>query len=94
MSLSTLELASARAIVRGLLEQLCLQAYLFEVEPGDTHWQIRVDCAANAQWQSLLMAVDRDQLMAAENAGAARATLLAAWHEQPGASTRSRQDAK
>ncbi len=92
MTLSMLELATAREIVRSLLDQLRLRAYLFEVEPGAAHWQVRVDCAVNAQWQSALLEVEHHQLMAAEHAGAARETLLAAWRQQLRACARNPQD--
>lgn len=82
MTLSTLELASAREIVRSLLEQLRLEAYLFEVEPHARNWEIRVDCGINEQWQSVLIEISSEQLAASREHGPARDALLAAWHEQ------------
>ena len=82
MTLSTLELASAREIVRSLLEQLRLEAYLFEVEPHARNWEIRVDCGINEQWQSVRIEISSEQLAASREDGPARDALLAAWHEQ------------
>ena len=82
MMLSTLEIANARENARSLLEELGLEAYLFELEPGAAHWQLRVDCAGDGHWQSLLIDVDADTLAAAATGGAARQQLLAAWGER------------
>ena len=42
MPLSTMELAEARQAVADLLEQAGLDAYLFEVEPRQTQWELRL----------------------------------------------------
>ncbi|MGD2073674.1 MAG: hypothetical protein PVI91_07850 [Gammaproteobacteria bacterium] len=88
MTVSTLELANARETVRGLLEQLQLEAYLFEVEPGTTEWRIRVDCGVDGQWQSLVLDVAAEELSASRKDGPARAALLSAWGAQLHACTR------
>ena len=88
MPLSTLELANAREIVRSLLEQLRLEAYLFEVEPHEPNWKIRVDCGINEQWQSVALEISSEQLTASREDGPARDALLTAWSEQLGACAR------
>jgi hypothetical protein len=88
MPLSTLELANAREIVRGLLEQLRLEAYLFEVEPHEPNWQIRVDCGIKEQWQSVVLEISFGQLSASREDGPERDALLTAWHKQLGACAR------
>lgn len=56
MTLSIAELARAREATTELLDELGLDAYLFEVEPRDGQWQLKVDCAIAAEgaWESLL----------------------------------------
>jgi hypothetical protein len=88
MTLSTLELASAREIVRSLLEQLRLEAYLFEVEPHARTWKIRVECGINEQWQSVVLEISSEQLAAGHADGPAREAVLTAWHTQLGACAR------
>jgi hypothetical protein len=88
MALSILELASAREMVRSLLEQLRLEAYLFEVEPHARNWKIRVDCGINEKWQSMVLEISSEQLTASREDGPARDALLAAWHDQLGACAR------
>lgn len=89
MVLSMLELANMREIVRDLLDQLQLEAYLFEVQPKDQNWEIRVDCGINDQWQSVVFEVDGDHLSACKEAGQPREELLAAWLKHLGACARA-----
>lgn len=80
MTLSTVELAQARTAVAALLEQLGLTAYLFEVEPRDGAWEVRVECATAAkEWQSVVFPVDREQLGASIADETLRRKLLAQW---------------
>jgi len=88
MTLSMQELAGAREIVRSLLEQLRLEAYLFEVEPHARNWEIRVDCGINEKWQSVVLEISSEQLTASREDGPAREALLTAWREQLGACAR------
>ena len=83
MLLTTLELTNAREIVRDLLEQLHLEAYLFEIEPKapPSQWQLRLDCGLGEQWQSLLFEVDYEQLKASKAPGQARQALLEDWQK-------------
>ena len=83
------ELANAREIVRGLLEQLQLEAYLFEVEPKEPHWKIRVECAVNDVWQSTLLEVDAERLWASKEPGQKREALLLDWQKHLGICTYS-----
>ena len=46
MPVSINDLALAREAVSKVLEELQLDAYIFEVEPREGQWEIRVECAA------------------------------------------------
>lgn len=85
---STLELAEAREAARTLLETLGLAAYLFEVEPrADGRWEVRIDCAVADGWQSLVLPVSRERLLASRADEQARAELLRDWGERLAACT-------
>jgi len=89
MTLSLQELTNARETVRDLLDLLQLKAYLFEVEPKDSHREIRVDCRINDQWQSVVFEADYERLIASKEAGQPREELLSAWQKHLGACTRN-----
>lgn len=94
MTLSRLELANEHEIVCGLLGQLTLKACPCQVEPGAAHWQARVDCAGDRHWQSLLIEVDDDALLAAAASNRARHSLLPARGERLHACARNGTGAK
>lgn len=45
MNLSITELAKIRVAISKLLDELQLEAYVFDVEPKEELWQLTVDCA-------------------------------------------------
>lgn len=82
MIISTLDLTNARETVHSLLEQLQLDAYLFEVEPREGRWLIQIDCGLGEEWQSLELEVENEQLQACKTAGQAREELLTSMDKQ------------
>ncbi len=82
MPLSTVELTQARQAVAALLEQLGLEAYLFEVEPRDGQWEIRLECAVQDGWQALAWPVEKTALLASGQDAALRETLLRDWRHR------------
>ena len=78
MILSYVELARTREVVNAMLEQLGLETYLFEVEPRDGMWEVRVECATAAgEWQSIAVPLDHAELAASFSDDAARKRVLA-----------------
>jgi hypothetical protein len=78
--ITTRNLAQAKEAAGMLLDELGLAAYLFEVEPReDGDWQVRVDCAADGGWRSLVIPVDAEQLLDAAINPTARALMLEHW---------------
>jgi hypothetical protein len=65
MSLGTADLARAREIAARVLDELNLDAYLFEVEPEEETWELRLECAFDSGWASLSVPVKREELLAA-----------------------------
>lgn len=45
MEYTTIELATARDVSKAMLERLGLDAYLFEVEPKEDYWELKLECA-------------------------------------------------
>ncbi|MDX1251097.1 MAG: hypothetical protein IDH49_02345 [Gammaproteobacteria bacterium] len=82
MPTSITELAAAKGAAAALLDELGLEAYLFEVEPREGQWELRVECAVEAGWESVMLPVDKPKLLASREDAAVHAELLAAWRER------------
>ncbi|WP_020146858.1 hypothetical protein [Thioalkalivibrio sp. ALJ15] len=78
MALSIEELSRAREVVSGLLEELHLSNYTFDVEPRDGGWEIQIECAADSGWVTHTFAATREQLQHCDDARV-RQQLLDAW---------------
>ncbi|HKJ88530.1 MAG TPA: hypothetical protein VKA48_08480 [Gammaproteobacteria bacterium] len=79
MRISGGELERARVITEDLLEELGLEAYLYEVEPREDAWEIRVECALNEGWQRALLSVERERLLSVPHRSQVRRGLLEEW---------------
>lgn len=79
MTTSTRDLIEAKEAVAAVLDQLGLTAYLFEVEPHDGAWDVRIDCGRPSDWQSTTLAVDGKRLLSSRTNDAVRAELLEEW---------------
>lgn len=84
MTLSIVELARARETTAGLLEELGLEAYLFEVEPHDEQWELKVDCAmeADGAWENVTLWVPKEMLLRCQDDASLRQRILAEWHDR------------
>lgn len=77
MTISITELARAREISSGLLDELGLDAYLFEIEPRDGQWQLKVDCAMEeGAWESVTLMLPWEPLLASEDDDSVRLRVL------------------
>lgn len=76
------ELIDAREATATLLDQLGLQAYLFEVEAGEDAWVVRVEWARNGDWQTLALPVQWDTLLDSRSDTGVRRALLEQWRDQ------------
>ena len=79
MSVSEDELRRGREAAEDLLEEMGLAAYLYEVEPADGDWLVRVECAVSEGWQTLELPVPSERLLVAPEDARVRAELLADW---------------
>ena len=65
LSLSTSDLVKARESVNKILEELQLDAYLFEIEPRDETWELNIECACeiDGSWKSFTIQVPKQFLI-------------------------------
>ncbi|WP_455365099.1 hypothetical protein [Kaarinaea lacus] len=86
MSLSTQDLAKARVNASNILEELQLDAYIYEVEPHDDDWEIRIECACetNGNWEMISLKVPKDMLLESDHEHIAKASLYAYWKKKLG----------
>ena len=85
MSISTIELAKAKDAANSLLEQLDLEAFLFELEPKAEGWALKVECAIDGGWQVIALDVDAERLAASLVHDTDRQILLQEWRRHLGA---------
>ncbi len=61
-SVRTLDLVMARELLAAVLDQLELDAYLFDVEPGEQGWIVRVECPTSSGWELVELSLSHDEL--------------------------------
>jgi len=81
MRVSMNDLAGAREAVGRLLEELQLDAYIFEVEPHEGQWEIRVECAAAGGWETCRLTADKEYLLRGSDDAIAHQLLIDNWRE-------------
>jgi hypothetical protein len=82
MNVSMNELAEVREVVGKLLDQLVLDAYLFEVEPKEDLWEIKVECAVGKEsWETVRLTAKKDILLHGANDAVMHQVLLDNWNE-------------
>jgi len=59
---NAIDLIRAREVIGSVLEQLDVDAYLFEVEPREAQWELKVECAIDEGWGSFTLALDEPLL--------------------------------
>ncbi|MBI3772777.1 MAG: hypothetical protein HY272_08780 [Gammaproteobacteria bacterium] len=79
MTLSITELALAREATTELLNELGLDAYLFEVEPRDAQWELKVECAmaTDGAWESIRLFVPKEVLLMSQDDASIHQRILA-----------------
>jgi hypothetical protein len=82
MNLTGKNLTEAKETVGNLLEQLGLSAYLFEVEPHENFWEVRVECTLDSGWQSSVLNVDDNALRACRTDRIFRDQMLSEWRKR------------
>ena len=81
MSLSTDELARARAIVTAILDEIQLDVYLFGVELRGDDFELRVECAVEEGWETIALTESKERLLASVNDPETQRQLLDKWRK-------------
>lgn len=81
MSISIDELTQARDVVNAILDELQLDAYIFEVEPRNEQWEIIVECAITEGWERFRLSVSRENLLRDVDDAVADQSFLDDWRE-------------
>ena len=81
MTLSMTELAQAREVVRRVLEELQLDAYLYEVEPREGQWEVKVECPTVDGWGTCRLTADREYLLRGVEDAVVHEVLIDNWRE-------------
>jgi hypothetical protein len=81
MPLSINELAQIRQTVTGILDELQLDAYLFEVEPQEGQWEIKVECAIAEGWETVRLTAKKEYLQRGSDDAVIHELLLDEWRE-------------
>ncbi|HKJ77397.1 MAG TPA: hypothetical protein VKA64_09350 [Gammaproteobacteria bacterium] len=88
MDVSTVELSRARELVGDVLDEIGIDAYLFDIEPGEPDWQVRVECAVEGGWTRHTTVVAKERLLEASEDADARRALREEWERALGACLR------
>ncbi len=75
MAMTSSDLIQARILIGGILDELALDAYLFEIEPREDYWELKVECAVEEGWGNYRIALDEQQLHAGFNGESERKAL-------------------
>jgi hypothetical protein len=62
-----------------LLDALGLPEYRFAIEPRDTAWEVKLECAVAGGWEALTLQVDKGLLLASRDDKGARARVVEEW---------------
>ncbi|MEJ2141755.1 MAG: hypothetical protein P8Y24_05270 [Gammaproteobacteria bacterium] len=81
MTISSAELAEIREVTSKLLDELQLEAYLFEVEPRDELWELNVECAIDNGWETFKLKVNKDYFQHADDDAVFHHLLINEWRE-------------
>jgi hypothetical protein len=81
MDFSVDEIARMRMTVAALLDELQLDAYLFDIEPKPGQWQIKVECATDSGWGTFQLTAETDYLLHGHDDAVAHAVLLDNWRD-------------
>lgn len=81
MKQSITELAEIREVVAKLLDELQLEAYLFEVEPKEDLWELNVECAIHEGWETVKLKANKDYFQHGADDAVFHQLLLDEWRE-------------
>ena len=81
MKQSITELAEIREVVTKLLDELQLEAYLFEIEPQEGQWELTVECAINEGWETVKLKANKEYLQHGTDNAVFHQLLIDEWRQ-------------
>lgn len=75
------ELATIRETIKKLLNELQLEAYLFEVEPKKNLWLLTLECAINGGWERVQLKANKDYLLHGSDDVVLHQLLIEEWRD-------------
>ena len=84
MSLSTVDLATARESANTILEQLQLDAFIYTVEPRDDIWELTIECACEVDggWETIVLQIPKQMLLDSFDDYKAKEQLFEYWKKK------------
>lgn len=92
MTLTAEELVEAREAANTILEELKLDAYLFEVEPQNAHYLLNVECACEKDggWIATTLTIPKEQMISGFTNLEVRHQLFEYWNKKLAACKRQK----
>ncbi len=78
------ELIQAREAASGLLDDLGLSEFLFDVEPDGGRWAVYVECASEQGWAAVTLPVLKERLLASQSDRTIRQQIAGQWRDRLG----------
>ena len=75
-ALSVKELAQVRKNLDKILNELQLDAYVYEVEPHEGQWQLTVECATEDGWKTVKFSAKEEYLIRGADDAIIHETLM------------------
>lgn len=83
MAIAGRDLERATRATEVLLEELGLEAYVYEVEPRDGPWEVVVECPiTGGGWQTVTIEASLEQLLSSLDEAEVRQSLVRQWAQR------------
>lgn len=81
MQLSSEDLQRARSTVETILNEIGLETFLFEIEPREGQWEIKLECPIDEGWEIFNLTASDEYLIRGENDAVVHEFLKDEWTE-------------
>ncbi|SCZ64340.1 hypothetical protein [Thiohalomonas denitrificans] len=90
MASASAERIQAREAAAGVLKDLKLEAFLFEVEAEGGEWSIEVGCESHLGWTTIQLSASKERLLASQFSRTVRRRMAGEWLNRLGVCRRHR----
>lgn len=81
MDTSLSQIANMREAVEKLLDELNLEAYLYDIEPGEKQWELTIECAIKDGWETIKLRANKDYFIHGSDDTIIHDLLISEWRE-------------